>query len=187
MPELKLPITGDIIDKPTTVQVKHNPNPTGKGGFGDHPESINPGGKPKNAQSFTYWYRTFKDMDGSELDQWQKDNPQSKRTIASHLALARFLRAEKDLKEYQEIADRSEGKPVQKHLIDPNVNLTQELNKLENTNYNDLGQQAQQQVVAPNASLQDPGQAGEPSNLPAQPDATSTPSGEGSAPIQPNT
>jgi len=33
----------------STEQVKKAPNPTGKGGFQDHPEFINPGGRPKNS------------------------------------------------------------------------------------------------------------------------------------------
>jgi len=33
----------------TTRQVKNAPNPTGKGGFGDNPQNINPGGEPKNS------------------------------------------------------------------------------------------------------------------------------------------
>lgn len=32
----------------TTVQVRRVPNPTGKGGFKDHPELINKGGRIKN-------------------------------------------------------------------------------------------------------------------------------------------
>jgi len=34
----------------TTEQVKEIPNPNGKGGFGDHPENINAGGRPKNQE-----------------------------------------------------------------------------------------------------------------------------------------
>ena len=33
----------------TTEQVKVVPNPTGKGGFGDNPDHINKGGRPKNS------------------------------------------------------------------------------------------------------------------------------------------
>lgn len=38
---------------------KRVPNPTGKGGFGDRPEDINKGGRPKNEVSITYWIRKF--------------------------------------------------------------------------------------------------------------------------------
>lgn len=34
-------------------------NPTGKGGFGDNPDNINKGGRPKNEVSITYWIKKF--------------------------------------------------------------------------------------------------------------------------------
>ena len=88
-------------------------NPTGKGGLQERPEDINFGGRPKNSESFAYWYRAFKDMTVKELKEWQHNNPEETRTVASDLAFTRMVNAKKDLKEYQEIADRSEGKAVQ--------------------------------------------------------------------------
>jgi hypothetical protein len=99
--------------QPTTEQVRPIPNPEGKGGFADNPQNINAGGRPKNAESFAYWYRTFKEMTKDELAQWKLDTPEGSRTIACSLALVRITNAEMDLKEFQEIADRSEGKATQ--------------------------------------------------------------------------
>ena len=88
-------------------------NPEGKGGFQERPEDISRTGRPKNAESFSYWYRVFKDMTVKELKNWQNNNSEETRTVASDLAFTRIINAKKDLKEYQEIADRSEGKAVQ--------------------------------------------------------------------------
>jgi hypothetical protein len=52
-------------------------------------------------------------MTVKELKNWQNNNPEETRTVASDLAFTRIINAKKDLKEYQEIADRSEGKAVQ--------------------------------------------------------------------------
>ena len=94
-----------------------NNNPTGIGGFQDHPELINKGGRYPRAQSFTYWFEQFKMMTVTELEQWEIDNPDNKRTVASNLALTRVKNAVKDLKEFQEVANRSEGMPTQNHKI----------------------------------------------------------------------
>jgi len=96
-----------------TFKVGNKANPTGKGGLQERPQDINFGGRPKNAESFAYWYRVFKDMTVKELKNWQNNNPEETRTVASDLAFTRIINAKKDLKEYQEIADRSEGKAVQ--------------------------------------------------------------------------
>ena len=98
----------------TTEQVnKPAPNPTGKGGFGDNPSSINPGGRPKNVNSFAHWYRTFKDMSVKEFRAWEKDNPEEERSVVASLAYGMVAKARTDLKSFQEVADRSEGKAPQ--------------------------------------------------------------------------
>ena len=53
----------------TTEQV---PNPTGKGGFRDHPENINPGGKPKNSLK-SYVAKKLAGMSDKEKDAYLKD------------------------------------------------------------------------------------------------------------------
>ncbi len=91
-------------------QVKRPPNPEGKGGFQDRPQDRNPGGW-KKVQTFRYWFDLFKEMTVDELKQWAIDNPHSVRTVAADLALARILNAQKNLKEFREVANRSEGMP----------------------------------------------------------------------------
>lgn len=116
-------------DKPTLeVEGLRNPdgtirkgavlNPTGIGGLQERPEDINFGGRPKNAESFAYWYRVFKDMSVKELKEWPSKNPEETRTVASDLAFTRVINSKKDLKEFQEVADRSEGRAVQRSLAD---------------------------------------------------------------------
>lgn len=105
--------------------IKRIPNPTGKGGF-IKGKSGNPGGRPKNAESFAYWYQTFKNMTVAELEKWTQDNPKENRTVAADLAYRRVFNAQKDLKEFQEVADRSEGRPKQT----TDVNITGEVTAL---------------------------------------------------------
>lgn len=88
-------------------------NPDGRGGFADHPEHRNPGGRPKNSESFTFWMTTFKDMTVKEFLAWEKENPESQRTVAASIAYARVMGARTDLAEFKEVADRTEGKAVQ--------------------------------------------------------------------------
>lgn len=115
-------ITSEQVDKVI-------PNPEGKGGFADHPENINAGGRPKNPESFTYWYRVFKDMTVQELKEWREKHPESERTVASDLALTRVIGAKADLKEFQEVADRSEGRAPQtvRHEGEVNIGLISEV------------------------------------------------------------
>ena len=57
----------------TTEQVKHIPNPNGRGGFGDHPEFINSGGRPKNSLK-SYMARKFANMTDKEKEKWLKEH-----------------------------------------------------------------------------------------------------------------
>ena len=87
-----------------------NTNPTGKGGFGDHPENRNPGGwDPQN--TFSYQLNRFKNMDVSEFKAWKDKHPI--RTMAEELAYNRILESRTDLKNFQEVANRTEGMPKQ--------------------------------------------------------------------------
>lgn len=87
-------------------------NPTGKGGFGDHPENRNPGGWKKE-NTFSYQMNRFKNMTIDELDEWNRTTPKSKRTVAEDLAFNRIFNAREDLAEFKEVADRTEGKAKQ--------------------------------------------------------------------------
>lgn len=106
-----------------TTQQDMNRNPTGKGGFQDHPELINPGGRPKNQQSFTFWMHYFKDMSVEDFLDYEKTNPESKRFVAESIAYARVFKARTDIAEFKEVANRTEGMPKQilQHDIDDKI------------------------------------------------------------------
>ena len=55
--------------KITTRQVKKVPNPTGKGGFGENPQNINPGGEPKNSLK-NYVASKLAEMSNEEKEKW---------------------------------------------------------------------------------------------------------------------
>lgn len=108
-------------------------NPTGKGGFGDHPENRNPGGwRPEYTPS--YQYRRFMNMDSDELielaKKWKIISPTKEEiesgearkkyrgkfphTTVEEMALRRILASMKSLADIKEITDRVEGRAVQK-------------------------------------------------------------------------
>lgn len=95
----------------TTEQVTLAPNPTGKGGFGDHPENRNPGGWKKETV-FSYQYRRFMSM---TLKEWQDFlvNPPEGMTVVEELAMRAVMRAKISLPDVKEITDRTEGKAPQ--------------------------------------------------------------------------
>jgi hypothetical protein len=103
---------GTDNSKGLTSKQVNPPNPTGKGGFKDNPQNRSDGAW-KKTETFRYWYEIFKEMSVSEFKQWQKDNLEDTRSIASNLAFRRIFNALDDLKEFQEVADRSEGKAPQ--------------------------------------------------------------------------
>src|ERR1035437_6200719 len=120
--------------EPTTEPVNGpkdmNLNPEGKGGFGEHPEHSNPGGRPKNNESFSYWMNAFKNMPVETFLTWLQDNPDSTRSVASDLAYNRVFAARKDLAEFKEVADRTEGKA--KQPIEYKSNLEEEKEQIRN-------------------------------------------------------
>lgn len=98
----------------TTQQV---PNPTGKGGFGDHPENRNPGGwKPK--YTFSYQYRRFMNMTVEEFKAWKDLTADKDKTMVEELAYVAVLKARSDIRDRQEITDRTEGKAPQTVVVD---------------------------------------------------------------------
>ncbi len=95
----------------TTEQVnKQAPNPTGKGGFGDHPENRSPGGWDKN-NSYSYWLNFFKSLSVEEFNKYQKENKDTM-TMAAVGAWTRLAKS-RELREFQEVANRTEGMPKQ--------------------------------------------------------------------------
>lgn len=57
----------------TTEQVKKLPNPTGKGGFGDNPQNINPGGRLSNSMK-SYLARKMAGMSDKQKEKFLKEH-----------------------------------------------------------------------------------------------------------------
>lgn len=101
-----------MTDNLTTNQVKYeskNNNPSGKGGFGEHPENRSDGRWSKE-NSFTYWMNYFKHLSVDEFKKWLTNNSDEQRSVAADIAFNRVFAATKDLAEFREVADRTEGK-----------------------------------------------------------------------------
>ena len=94
----------------TTKQVdeKKLTNPTGKGGFRDHPENRSPGGWKKE-DSITYQYNMLMRLDFNDLKNFVP------KTVAQKIALQRIKSAitTEGLHDTKEITDRTEGKAPQ--------------------------------------------------------------------------
>lgn len=58
---------------PTTKQVDKSNNPTGKGGFGDNPENINPTGRPKNSMK-SYVAKKLAELSDKDKAKWLKEH-----------------------------------------------------------------------------------------------------------------
>lgn len=96
----------------TTKQVKKRiPNPTGKGGFQDHPELRSDGGWKKE-NTISYQYKRFLNMSPDELNDFAK-TPSKDRTVAMDIAYSQVLASRKSLPHTKEITDRTEGKAAQ--------------------------------------------------------------------------
>lgn len=95
-------------------------NPQGKGGFAEHPENRSDG-RWSGRASVTFNLNRFKAMTKPELDKVAADSDNL--TQAEYLALQAVLRARKEtefgFKNYQDLVDRTEGKPRQ--TIEANV------------------------------------------------------------------
>lgn len=96
----------------TTQPVRPAPNPTGKGGFGDHPENANPGGRPKNNERYGYWLDYFKNINEDEFRAYPDEN-KGTMSMACIAAYARISGTVKHLDEFKEVANRTEGQPKQ--------------------------------------------------------------------------
>lgn len=88
-----------------------NYNPEGKGGFGERPQDISPGGWKKE-NVFSYQFKRFMNMSEQEFRDFSK-TPKDTMTMAERLAYNRVLNADKSLPDFKEIADRTEGKAFQ--------------------------------------------------------------------------
>jgi len=117
----------------TTEQVKTIPNKTGVGGFKDHPENRNNGGRYPKAESITYWYNNFLGMSVKEFNEWEKNNPESERTMVSDLSYTRIKKAKDNFKEYQDVVNRVEGMPIHTAVIKEDKIEGLEVRIVENT------------------------------------------------------
>lgn len=94
-----------------------NINPTGKGGFGDNPQNRNAGGRPKNEQRFGYWMQLFKNLTNEEFVNYTKTRSENDMFVAEIIAYERVKKSRYDLKEFNEVADRTEGKAIQRQEL----------------------------------------------------------------------
>lgn len=100
----------NTVNKITSGQVI--PNPTGKGGFGDHPENRSPGGLWNPDMTFSFQYKKFMNMEVEEFKKWKDNNPN--RTMVQELAWNAVLSARNgNRNDRLEIANRTEGMPKQ--------------------------------------------------------------------------
>lgn len=90
---------------------KQVPNPTGKGGFQDHPE-LRSSGHWKKENSVSHWMHIFLAMETEEFRQYEND-PERKRCLAESIAYARCFNARADLRETEFLVNRTEGYPKQ--------------------------------------------------------------------------
>lgn len=93
-------------------------NPTGKGGFGDNPQNINPGGRKKNSQRVAYWLQFFKDMTMAELKEYVLNRSIEQMYVAELLAYEQISNARSSFKTYKDIIDRTEGRAPQNIKIE---------------------------------------------------------------------
>ena len=90
-------------------QVANNNNPTGKGGFGEHPENITHDGRTKNQERYGYWLDYFKNL--NQIDFINYPNEHNDMSMAAIGAWNRMSRTIKHLDEFKEVANRTEGLP----------------------------------------------------------------------------
>jgi len=98
------------MSKKTTQQVKKVPNPTGKGGFKDHPENQSPGGWDKN-NTPSYWLNYFNSLPIDEFKGYKIKHPDM--TMAALGSYARIAKQIDELADYKEVSNRIEGMPKQ--------------------------------------------------------------------------
>ncbi len=96
----------------TLSQVKDNPknnNPTGAGGFGDHPENINREGTIKTP---LYWIRHHGQKSSEEVHEALK-RPAKEMTMFEEIGLRSLAGARGNLQERKDVINRVDGMPKQ--------------------------------------------------------------------------
>ena len=102
----------------TSNQDNMNRNPTGKGGFGERPEDINRSGTWNPRMTFSFQYRRFMNMTVEEFKSWKYLTADKDKTTVEELAYVAVLKARSDIRDRQEITDRTEGKAPQTVVVD---------------------------------------------------------------------
>lgn len=102
----------------TSDQDNMNRNPTGKGGFGERPEDINRSGTWNPRMTFSFQYRRFMNMTVEEFKSWKDLTADKDKTMVEELAYVAVLKARSDIRDRQEITDRTEGKAPQTVVVD---------------------------------------------------------------------
>jgi hypothetical protein len=127
-------------------------NPTGKGGFQEHPELINEGGRPKNEQRFGYWLQFFKNLTVAEFLEYARTRTQEEMYVAEAIAYERVAKSREDLKEYIDLANRTEGLPRFNTTIEMTGKIDTGLDKVA-----DLIFQLHEQIGVPEIHTDDQG------------------------------
>lgn len=96
-----------------TFKMGNNANPEGKGGLQERPEDINRDGRPKNEQRFGYWLQFFKNLTSKEFKEYPLTRSEDEMYVAEIIAYERVKASRKDLGEYKDLADRTEGRATQ--------------------------------------------------------------------------
>lgn len=86
-------------------------NPTGKGGFRDHPET-RANGRWSKENSYSYWLNFFKTLSIPEFQEYKRKHS-SDMSMAALAAYARVMKSVEKLEEFREVANRTEGMPRQ--------------------------------------------------------------------------
>ena len=79
----------------------------------ERPEDINRTGRPKNEQRFGYWLQFFKNLTSKEFKEYALSRNEDDMYVAEIIAYERVKASRKDLGEYKDLADRTEGRALQ--------------------------------------------------------------------------
>lgn len=121
-------------EKKTSPQVKKVPNPTGVGGFKDHPENrLTRGWNPENSQK--YLLNMFLHMTDKDFQVWGETHPKDQRTVAQVIAYEHVKKSRTTLNEYKEVTNRTEGMP--KQVIEQSGELNLNINGMLDKIYGD--------------------------------------------------
>jgi len=144
-------------------------------------ESGNPGGRPKRGWN---WAKLFEEAVDEELTTKDgKMTAQAKQFIVKKLVR---MAVDGDIAAIKEITNRMDGMPQQKLTVYPG-DVNDLLDTIEQSDYGQLGQEAEKQMVALNAPVQNQEQTGPTSDVQTELSPTAPPIPTGIAPLQPST